>query len=103
MVPNDVGMKFRSPSRLGIRAIVPSLIRSERPANQSLYEHSFAVVGPTLWNTLPADITTIEGGENFKIKLTSYLKTLRDEPPISGYVRRDDNSLPQVSSPAGSR
>ena len=40
-------------SRCGLAAL-PPLVKSSRAASQSLYDNSFAVVGPKLWNILPA-------------------------------------------------
>ena len=55
--PNDVGIIFKPESRLGIQAVVPSLNISSTAANQTLYDRSFAVVGPRLWNALPKFLT----------------------------------------------
>ena len=61
-----------------------------------MYEDSFAVVGPRLWNILPSQLTIVKSESGFKDKLTEYLKKLHDEPPVVGYVRRNDNTLPEV-------
>ena len=50
--PNDLQIKFTDPLRLGIKSIVPAISRAVRQRNQTLYEHSFAALGPRLWNTL---------------------------------------------------
>ena len=73
--PNDVSIQCMMPSRLGIRAKLPSLNRSSSQRNCSLYNHSFAVTVPRLWNTIPSDLHSIADPHNFKIKLTSYLLT----------------------------
>ena len=96
LVPNDVNMKFRLPSRLGIQAIVPNINRSSRQVNQTIYENSFAVVAPKLWNTLPCELSVIQKHDSFKVKLTKYLNSLCDEPPVRGYPRRHRNALPEV-------
>ena len=44
--PNDLQIKFTDPLRLGIKAIVPAISRAARQRNHTLYEHSFAVLGP---------------------------------------------------------
>ena len=49
--PNDLQIKFTDPLRLCIKAVVPAISRAARQRNQTLYEHSFAVLGPRLWNT----------------------------------------------------
>ena len=47
--PNDLQIKFTDPLRLGIKSIVPAISRAARQRNQTLYEHSFAVLGPRLF------------------------------------------------------
>ena len=94
-MPNP-NIKFRPRSRLGIQAFVPSLAPAAGLANQSRYDASFAVVGPTLWNALPGELTLIEPFIKFKNALTTFLRRLDDMPPISGYARAHDNSLPEV-------
>ena len=95
-VPNDVGVRFRERSRLGIQAEVPSIVRASRLANQTKYGQSFAVYGPTLWNLLPSSLTSFDTMDKFKSELTKYLMTLPDEPPIAGYPRRNGNRLTDV-------
>ena len=100
LVPNDIGVEFRSPSRLGVQAVIPRLIRDGRLANQMMFEKSFAVIGPKLWNGLPAELTIIESQNSFKNQLTDFLLDIRDEPPVVGYPRRD-NSLAVMSLRGG--
>ena len=92
-MPNDLNVQFRPPSRLGIQAIVPNIPRNCSRASKSLFDASFAVVGPTLWNCLPSYLTTHEKQSTFKNKLTDYLRGLPDEPPVHGYQRAHDNTL----------
>ena len=91
--PNDLQVQFTAPSRLGIKAIVPSISRLARTRNQTLYEHSFAVLGPRLWNTLPKDLTEISSQQEFKEKLSSYVTLFPDLPPVKGYTSPNNNSL----------
>ena len=63
---NDFQIKFTHPLRLGIKALVPAISRAARQRNKTLYEHSFAVLGPRLWNTLPKDLTVISCQQKFK-------------------------------------
>ena len=102
MTPNDINVKFRPLSRLGIKAEMPTINRSSRVVNQTLFENSFAVVGPQLWNCLPSRLSTLENQDTFKCKLTEYMNGLIDEPPILGYVRRHGNTLPEVQRLSGS-
>ena len=102
LCPNEVGLKFRGPSRLGIQAIVPSLVSGSNMSNQTIYDRTFAVVGPQLWNVLPPYLTTTPSASVFKKQLTTYLRGLVDEPPVTGYTRRHRNTLPEVTRLVGS-
>ena len=95
-VPNDIKVQFRPESRLGVQAKIPPLNRASRPKNLSIYENSFAVLGPKLWNVLPSYLSVMKSESGFKNELTKYLKTLSDEPPVSGYARRNTNTLLEV-------
>ena len=92
-MPNDLNVQFRSESRLGLQAIIPSLPRNCSHAIKSLFDTSFAVVGPTLWNCLPNHLTTCKKQSTFKNKLTDYLRSLPDEPPVHGYQRAHNNTI----------
>ena len=50
---NDVKVKFQPKSRTGIKAVIPSLTANCMKSHQTLYDNSFAVLGPKLWNSLP--------------------------------------------------
>ena len=91
--PNDTDIKFCDPSKKGVRAKVPSLCKSSSLINQSLYDHSFAVQGPRLWNTIPAHLHQLTELATFKSALTKYLLTIPDTPPVVGYVGVNSNSL----------
>ena len=92
-VPNDLDIKFLNPSRLGIRAVVPNLSKSSSQRNQSLYDQSFAVMGPRLWNFLPGNLHALADLQQFKNALTDFLNTIPDTPPVSGYSGANTNSL----------
>ena len=94
--PNNVNVKFRERTRLGWKAVVPSWENHSRAANRNLYENSFAVVGPQLWNTLPVALNTIQTKDTFKYRLTDYLSKLPDEPPVRNYARAHKNTLHEV-------
>jgi len=91
--PNDINVQFLEPSRHGIKAKVPQLNRSSSQRHQSTYDASFAVIGPRLWNTIPSSLPQIADLDEFKFKLTDYLKTIPDKPPVSGYSCANRNSL----------
>ena len=92
-MPNDLNVQFRPEARLGVKAKVPNLPRNCSRSSANLYETSFAVVGPKLWNCLPNELTTCENQTTFKNKLTEYLRTLPDEPPVQGYQRVHNNTV----------
>ena len=91
--PNDINVKFTNSSRRGITAHVPTLSKNAKTRHQSLYDNSFAVIGPRLWNTLPSSITTIDNQKRFKDRLTAFLLTFPDTPPTKGYITTNNNSL----------
>ena len=92
-VPNSVGIEFMSPSRLGIKARVPPIIKSSSLRNQSLYDSSFAVMGPRLWNILPSHLHLIAELQQFKTELTKFINQFPDKPPVRGYCYANTNSL----------
>ena len=98
ILPNDLKITFRPKDRrLGIQAIIPSLPRNCSLRNRTLYDSSFAVLGPTIWNKLPSWLNTIPSEDLFKKKLTAYLIELEDEPPVRGYQRAHNNTLADVT------
>ena len=91
--PNDIGMKFRETSRKGIIAAIPPLVKGCSQRNQSLYDGSFAVLGARLWNLVPAEIKSLKTFLGFKEKLSRFLATFPDNPPVRGYSCAHSNSL----------
>ena len=53
VVPNYCDIKFKVTPRQGSVAIIPSLSVTSPSGNLSLYDASFAVHGPKLWNKIP--------------------------------------------------
>ena len=100
--PNST-VKFRPLSRLGYQAVIPGIVPNSRTAVQTKYDNSFSVIGPTLWNALPSQLTTIESQGAFKRRLTNFISSLPDNPPVSGYIRANTNSLPEVVRGADER
>ena len=89
--PNDVNICFYDNPRLGIKAAVPPLpiYRSQI----TLFDSSFAVRGPSLWNLLPRSINTVESFLVFKEKLDKFILGFPDMPPVNGYTTSNSNSL----------
>ena len=90
---NDVKVKFQPKSRTGIKAVVPSLTANCMKSHQTLYDNSFAVLGPKLWNGLPYQLNSLDRFEMFKSRLTAFLITVPYKPPVKGYVSPNSNSL----------
>ena len=67
--------------------------KSSTQRQQSLYDGSFAVMGPRLWNTIPSDLHLIEDPLLFKAKLSEFLKPFPDNPSVSNYSCPNGNSL----------
>ena len=93
LMPNDIGLTFSDQGRRGIRATVPPLTRSATTKAQRMYDDSFAVVGPRLWNCIPAETTRKTTLATFKSSLGRYLKTIPDMPPTPGYTSVNNNSI----------
>ena len=93
--PNNLNITFKYSDRKGIQALLPNLKKDSQARFQSAYDKSFAVMGPKLWNTLPKNITLIDGFGAFKTSLTTYVLKIPDTPPVSGLVPQNDNSLLQ--------
>ena len=95
IIPNDLNMIISTNQRRGIKVQVPPLSRTAGQRAQSIYDSSFAVVGPKLWNTLPAKISTITLKSTFKTALSRYLSYIPDRPPIDGFPSH--NSLLEIN------
>ena len=78
---NDVKVNFQPKSRTGIKAFVLSLTANCMKSHQTLYDNSFAVLGPKLWNSLPYQLNSLDRFELFKSRITTFLLTAPDKPP----------------------
>ena len=96
--PNDLNIQFSNSSRHGIKALLPPLSKASSQRKQSLYDGSFAVMGPRLWNIIPRQLHSVEDPMQFKIKLTEFLKSIPDKPHVSGYNCANRNSLLEWST-----
>ena len=93
VVPNCCDIKFKMTPRNGIIAVIPPLAKSSTLRNQTLYDRSFAVQGPKLWNKVPNTVKTAQSLDSFKISLSKFLALIPDNPPVSGYSCSWSNSL----------
>ena len=76
----------------GPRALVPPLVSPYCKA-QTLFDKSFSVKGPQLWNLIPKHIKLLDSLELFKNELDKWLLQFPDRPPVYGYVVQNNNSL----------
>lgn len=92
--PNNMGIEFQSSKRNGITAKLPKLSKSGKAKHQTMYDTSFAVLGPKLWNLIPANVSSVKNLEVFKIELNKdELSKMPDKPPVKGYSCENNNSL----------
>ena len=59
----------------------------------TVYENSFKINSAKLWNVLPPELTYINSFNAFKLGLDQFLSKVPDEPPLSGYPKKSNNSL----------
>ena len=94
LCPNDLEISFSdSNGRSGPLATIPSLVRGSRAVHQTLYDNSFAVVGPKLWNILPASVKNEETITSFKAAVYTFCSSFPDNPPVRGYNPLNRNSM----------
>ena len=98
VVPNCCKIEFIDTSRHGTKAVIPSLSKCSSPRNQTLYDGSFAVRGPKLWDKVPAAIKAEKTFDGFKVSLSKFLALIPDHPPVSGYTCSWSNSLVDFTS-----
>ncbi|CAL8313864.1 unnamed protein product [Gadus morhua 'NCC'] len=91
--PNNMGIEFQSSKRNGITAKLPKLSKSGKAKHQTMHDTSFAVLGPMLWNLIPANVSSEKDLEVFKIELNKdFLSKMPDMPPVKGYSCENNNS-----------
>ena len=93
---NDVGISFEDKdnlTRMGVTAKVPPLPRSIPARSITLFENSFAVRAPKLWNCLPKLTKGAKTLETFKSSLGSFNDQIPDLPPVNGCIGVNNNSI----------
>ena len=93
LTSNDLNIQFQVRSRTGTTAIVPSIRRQCSTFHQSMYDSSFSVMGPRLWNCVPKNLNSVTDFEHFKRELSSFMMEVPDTPPVKGYVPKNSNSI----------
>ena len=90
---NDLQIKFHEHKRHGVLAEVPALKRGCKTRHSTLYENSFRVLGPRLWNCIPKQIRSSLILESFKEHLTRFMLKVPDKPPVRGCTPPNPNSI----------
>ena len=90
---NDLEVQFTVNPRLGTLAKVPAVRTKSSAAHQTLYETSFGVMGPRLWNCIPSHIRAVSKHDGFKHHMTAFMLFLPDKPPIRGFTSPNSNSI----------
>ena len=93
LTSNDLNMNFNVNRRYGIMAQVPPINTHSSQKSRTLYDNSFAVLGPRLWNTVPKGVKECASLLTFKFQLDDFLKTIPDRPPVPGYICQNNNSI----------
>ena len=92
LIPNNLNLQFYETPRHGPMCRRKKLISKSARIN-SLRCNSFSDSGAKLFNCLPKQLKLSKTKESFKRNLDRILRKLPDCPPISGYVRQNDNSI----------
>ena len=92
---NDLMIQFMSRPRFGNLATIPPAKISASAARQSIYDRSFAVMGPRLWSAMPYHVNIIPYPEQLNNGLTNFILAVPDMPPPSfrSYTSHNPNSL----------
>ena len=65
-------------------------------SKQTLYDGSFAVRGPRLWNIVPKNVKAVDSFDLLKSEKPSgcvFFALILDKPPVTGYESSWSNSL----------
>ena len=89
LAPNDLGLCLYNTARRGLCCKVPPITTSSSAKAQTLYDHSFHVIGAKLWNITPNYIREKQSFPSFKSALTKWMMTLQDHPPVPGIASQN--------------
>ena len=92
MAPNDIGFEFQTMQRLGIKACVPPINRTQISVKAE-YDKIFRVRAAQLCNLLPVELRAITELESFKVGFSRFMEHYPDTPHVPGYTPNSDNSL----------
>ena len=88
-VTSDLNITTNYNPRRGLNVNIPPILKGTKTRFQTLRDDFFTVSAPQLFNSLPKCIRDEEKYETFKSKLTAYLLSIPDHPPISGESSRN--------------
>ena len=91
--PNSVSITFKENKRLNSEKAVLGSLPKTRGRLLTIHDESFLINAAKLWNTLPGELTYVKSLTVFKSGLDKFLKKIPDEPPLSGYPSRSNNSI----------
>ena len=91
-VPNFCDITWRDSARRGKTVLIPNMPSSVAKIN-STYDLAFKVKVSKLWNCIPKDIKESSSLNVFKTKLDTFLLSIPDCPPVSGYSTMNSNSI----------
>ena len=91
--PNDISIRTKIHSRLGIKIEIPPLNKKATRTALTAYENSFAIHGAKLWNILPPEVNQKMTLMPFKTALGKFMETIPDQPPTVGYSTVNSNSM----------
>ena len=94
LAPNDPNLEFHHHPRLGLQCR-RKLIKTRVAKIKTLRFNSFSHYAPRLFNVLPAKVKTAKTVAAFKYRLDRLLKHVPDTPPIKGYSKMNNNTLPE--------
>ena len=95
---HDLNIQFVSRPRRGNLAVIPSKSQSSSAAIQSLFDQSFAMLGPILWNAMPHHLNSIQDPELFKCQLIKFMLSIPGMPPIRGNTPPNNTAVLEIWS-----
>ena len=94
LAPNQCEFQFYDTNRFGQKCR-RKFSNCKKLSIRTLRFNSFTSMGPALFNVIPIEIKSKAKLNSFKRALDSYLKSIPDLPPITGYYHQNNNSLLQ--------
>ena len=91
--PNSIDLNLKLHKRSNSLKAVLRPLPKTRGKLLSIFENSFIINAPKLWNVLPATLTQTKSLNCFVHKLDLFLSEVPDEPPLPGYPCKNNNSL----------